>query len=95
MPSAPHAKRKTNRPDIRRGSSAVIPARRPSATRLPTAAGLSSTSDRMMWWGWAVAIAFVLAGLVWHVLTFQPAPNRNASRPEAEQLIKCGTLERK
>jgi len=95
MSRAPRAKRKITRPDIRRGSSAVTPIWRSCDREVTVTQRLASTSDRLMWWGWAVAAAFVLAGLVWHVVTFQPTPSRNTSQPTAEQVVECDTLERK
>jgi hypothetical protein len=94
MSLARRAKRRVTRPDIRRGSSAIVPAR-PSAKRITAAESLSLNSDRLMWWGWGVAIAFVIAGLAWHVITYQPSPNMNASKSAADdQLVECNSLER-
>ncbi len=95
MSSAPRVNRRVTRPDIRRGNSALLPARRIGAMRGSNADSLSQTSDRLMWWGWAVAIAFVVAGLVWHVATFQPSEDLFASQPanDAAQVVECKPLE--
>jgi hypothetical protein len=48
-----------------------------------------------MWWGWAVAISFVLAGIFWHLLTYQQGRPTVKTAGVTDEMIESKLLEHK
>lgn len=76
--------RRNTRPCARRGTSVSAPAIR--SVRAP--GRLAATSDQVMWWGWVVAVAFVLAGLSWHLFTYRGEVSRQAESSCANRSVE-------
>jgi hypothetical protein len=98
MPVQPRAQRRASRIGIRSGTGAAPIPRRSSAKRialpLPSQDALRS-SDRLMLWGWAVAVSFVLAGLTWHLLTYQHPRHAVKTANAVPNVIECNLPEQK
>lgn len=97
MSALPNTHRGALRQNSRRRTRPIAPVARSSAKRLANSEVLHDplqASDRLMWWGWAVAISFVLAGLLWHLLTYQSSRSEVKTADAQQDLIQSTLLER-
>lgn len=80
--------RRSTRPHAWRGTSgrAAVERSARASERLAVA------SDQAMWWGWVIAVAFVLSGLGLHLFTYRSDVFRQTETTAASRSVESAAL---